>query len=217
MSEERAETAQARANAYALLAAVFMSEPRRELIEALRSEQMKQAMDQMGVRLGSRFYTMSEHRLLETLAVEYTRLFLGPGPHLSPHESVQVQGDTGLHWGESTVRVEREMTELGLQLPPDWRGVPDHLGVELEVMRSLTQREAGAWSRDPAEAESLVERQRRFLAEHLLRWAPDFCEKVSLATRQPFYRAMARLTRSYLLDEWEALSAPEGSDVPLQG
>ena len=64
------------------------------------------------------FSQKDQDQLLEDLAVEYARLFLGPAKHISPHESIHHQrddGDWGSHWGGSTVEVKKFIESTGLE------------------------------------------------------------------------------------------------------
>jgi TorA maturation chaperone TorD len=47
---------------------------------------------------------------------------------------------------------------------------------------------------DPDEAKELLDRQRAFLMQHVLAWAPAFCESLDAHAGHPFYAAVARLT-----------------------
>ena len=78
----------------------------------------------------------------------------------------------------------------------------DHIGVELEFMYFLTFKEAHAWLHLGEEKAALCRSaQRRFLEEHLGRWAPLFWRL--LEKRGAFYARLGRASRTFL--EREAL------------
>jgi TorA maturation chaperone TorD len=141
------------------------------------------------------------------LAVEYARLFVGPGKHISPHESVHHEredGDWGRLWGAATVEVKAFIEVTGLGYDDSYKGMPDHISAELELMEKLTENESQAWSGDDEEgARQCVDVERRFIEEHLIHWVPTFCDKVIEAAELSFYRELAALTKRFIELEQE--------------
>ncbi|KKM09495.1 hypothetical protein SY88_17920 [Clostridiales bacterium PH28_bin88] len=208
--EKLAELAQQRNTIYGLLVLVYAKEPTLELLKKIKEPEFTQALAEFGVEVEEEFFYRSEHELLEDMVVEYTRLFIGPGKHISPHESVYVgpygtcgsEGGKGLLYGEATVQVQRLMAEWGYGYSADFRGIPDHIGIELQLMFLLTAREQEAWrSGDTGAACGFLEKERRFLAEHLVRWVPTFCGLVEKEAKLAFYRGMVRITREFILSD----------------
>jgi TorA maturation chaperone TorD len=191
-----------RSNVYGLLATVFRQEITSDLLHQVKDPQFLGVLSDLGLQLASEFFQRPEEELLEDLAVEYSRLFLGPGQHISPHESVHHQkggGQSGLLWGESTAEVKKFIESTGLSYDSDYKGLPDHISVELEFMHQLTLREKQAW-RDEDEDGALdcLKTEKRFIEEHLVRWVPAFCDKVTREAELPFYREMAALTKNFI-------------------
>lgn len=208
---ESAQVAQNRGNVYRLLSLIFAREPGPDLLNSLREGELKQILVEAGVDLEDAFWVQPIETVEDELAVEYTRLFLGPGRHLSPHESVWVgaaeKGDRGLLWGEATADVVETMNAFGFDLLPCYSGIPDHLAVELELMHHLARKESDAWNAgDRQVAEEYRGYQRKFMEEHLIRWVPRFCDLVADLARIRFYRDIARLTKDFVLDDWEFLA-----------
>ena len=139
----------------------------------------------------------------EELAVEFTGLFLGPGAHISPHESVHSQGPGKQQlWGECTAQVSAFIQNLNLELDDECHLIPDHISVELEVMSLLCMEEARAWSANDRDTACLaLQHQRDFLNGHLIGWVPSFCILVREHARLPFYSQLADLTSSFLAAE----------------
>ena len=134
-------------------------------------------------------------KFLNDLVLEYTRLFVGPGKHIVPYESVY-RGNGDALWSETTVKVKNFIESSGLEYSSNWSGLPDHIGVELEFMQRLTCHEKEAWSVDDKEtAFHCLEFEKRFIDEHLSQWVPVFCDKVKEESRVAFYVEMAELTR----------------------
>ncbi len=216
-----AEIAAARSRVYHLLAEVFRAEPGPALVEMLRGREFQVVLDELGLTVGQDFAATPIPPLLEGLAVEHTRLFIGPGPHLSPNESVHVrkEGRAGAQfWGPETAEVRVFMAEVGLSLAEDFTGMPDHVTAEFEFMARLAEHEAELWNRhDEPAARRCRAIQQRFLREHVAQWVPGFCDKVAGSTRLDFYRGIAKLAAAVVeFDSADAAphDSPPPSDAP---
>jgi len=199
--KEPAGSAKSRSEIYGLLTAVFREEPTEALIKELRGPQMLGAFSDMDVELGASFYNDPQSELLEVLVLEFTRLFIGPGHHISAHESIFSEADSGVGglWGAKTVEVKKFIETTGLGYEAEFTGLPDHVSVELEFMQKLTEWEANKWIQDDRKnAEYCLTVQRMFLEKHLLCWLPQFCDAVMAQAEIPFYRAMAELAKNYM-------------------
>jgi len=199
--EEQVGVARARAGLYRLLARVFGQAPTSRLIEGLKDEQMLRALAAFGVSFDDDFLAGEEKAQAEEAGAEFARLFVGPGPHLAPYESVYVRSaeEEGPRlWGRATVEVTRFYDEAGLKFPQG--RIPDHLALEFEAMALLAEAEADqrrAGGRE--EAQRLLDLGKRFAKEHLLCWVPDFCQEVKAKTKSSFYRNMAVLAGSLVI------------------
>ncbi len=198
-----------RSNIYGLLATIYGQEITSDLLGQIKAPQFLGALSVLEIEGIDGLMQKPEAELLEDLAVEYTRLFLGPGKHISPHESVHHQredGQWGKLWGKSTVEVKKFIEATGLSYTDDYKGLPDHISVEFEFMQQLILAEEQAWmdeDRDKAVACRQVEK--KFIEEHLINWIPNFCEKVVQEAELPFYKAVATLTRSFIEFEMEEM------------
>jgi TorA maturation chaperone TorD len=193
--------ARQRSNIYGLLASVYRQEVNADLLHQVKDPQFLGVLSDLGIQLRSDFLQKPEEDMLDDLAVEYAGLFLGPGGHISPHESVHHQrGDgSGLLWGESTAEVKRFIESTGLSYDSEYKGLPDHISVELEFMQQLTLREEQAWKdEDEDGALECLKTEKKFIEEHLVRWVPAFCDKVIKEAELPFYREMAALTKNFI-------------------
>lgn len=133
---------------------------------------------------------LDEQPTLDALAVEHTRLFVGPGDHpCPPYESVyrdaESGDDLGPVMGPSTDAVRRWYLEYGLAPDESWTDLPDHVSVELEFAGHL----AATGEDDALE---------QFADEHLREWLPAFLDRVEESTREPFYAVLAAATRELL-------------------
>jgi len=198
-----------RSDIYGLLATIYGQEITSDLLGQIKTPQFLGALSVLEVEGIDGLMQKPEAELLEDLAVEYTHLFLGPGKHISPHESVHHQredGQWGKLWGASTVEVKRFIEATGLSYNEEFKGLPDHISVEFEFMQQLTLREEKAWKEDPGQAQACRQVEKKFIEEHLIRWVPAFCEMVIQEAESPFYHAVAALTRSFIEFEMEEMN-----------
>jgi TorA maturation chaperone TorD len=197
-----ADAAQERSNIYGLLSLIYRQEPTSALIQQMKDPVFRECMASAGIKLDEEFLGQPEEKLIEDLAVEYTRLFLGPGKHISPHESVhhaRDDGDWGKLWGKSTVEVKKFIETAGLEYKSEYSGLPDHISVELEFMQEVTKRETQAWKeKDRGGAIYCLKMEKKFIDEHLEKWIPLFCDKIISEAKFSFYREMSRLAKSFI-------------------
>lgn len=205
--EEKSEEIRARSCVFGLLSLVYRQEPTEEFLEQFRRPEFKYALNDLGAELGEGFWARpARPQLREELALEYTRLFIGPGRHISPHESVHRRGE-GQLWGQSTAKVKGLVESWGLKYASDFKGLPDHISVELEFMRWLLEAEADALEKaDEAALEKVLRLKRHFVNEHISKWIPQWTEKVAEEAKLDFYRKLAILTKEFVLSEAERLN-----------
>ena len=203
------ELAGHRSNIYGLLAAIYRREMTSDLLQQIKDPQFLGVLTNLGIELNNGFFKQPEKGLLEDLAVEYAHLFLGPGKHISPHESVHHKKEgaqSGQLWGELTAQVKKIIESSGLEYKSEYKGLPDHISVELEFMQQVTLREEQAWAeQDKDTALSCLKNEKKFIEEHLACWVPIFCEKVINEAELLFYREMAALTKNFIEFEKEEI------------
>lgn len=206
-----AEMATERADVYGLLADVFREEPSEALLSKLGQPEFSAAMNALDLSMDDVFEGASYKQLVEDLAIEFTRLFIGPGSYHSPHESMNVEarfGERQSLWGPQTVEVKKFMQAAGLKVDDSFGGMPDHLSAELEFMQKLAGEEAVAWAgADEELAGNLLHIQKKFYDEHLSMWVGNFCDKIIEDSEHPFYGKFAGLTKGFLEYEGEIFSA----------
>ena len=146
-------------------------------------------------RLGEAFAAQD----LQTLLVDYTRLFLGPVQTLArPYGSVWLSGESAL-MQDSSMAVLELYGQGGFEIDEAFRELPDHVAVELEFLYLLifnlnrARREGDA---DAASATAAL--QQRFLAQHLGAWIGPFCAAVQAGAETAFYRELGAFTERFV-------------------
>jgi TorA maturation chaperone TorD len=215
--QEKAEGARIRSNIYGFLSSIFREEITAECLRQIKAPAIKEVLSEMGLRYDI-FSQKDQDQLIEDLAVEYARLFLGPDKHISPHESVHHQrddGDWGTHWGGSTVDVKKFIETAGLEYKQDYTGMPDHISVELDFMKEAAEREAQAIEEKDWEGALYCQKmEKKFICDHLIKWIPAFCDKIISQAELSFYGDLADVTKDFITLEVEeiddSISVTEG-------
>lgn len=201
MSEANKTGAAERGNVYALLATVFRRPLDAAQLDRLRSPALLDAMRSEGINPGEEFVSGDPKTILDCLAIDYTQLFHTSADRMLPYEGFQT-GKNHQLMGPMSHSVREFLAEAGYIVAPDSGEFPDHISVELAFMSELAHREAEATRQDDGRtAERAALFQRRFLNEHLGRWAVAFANKVENAATTPFYRGMAALLAGFIADE----------------
>ena len=135
----------------------------------------------------------------EALLLDYTRLFLGPNHVIAkPYGSVWLDGANTV-MGESTMAVLKLYEEGGFDMSEEFREAPDHIAVELEFLYLLVFRENEAYRNSESEAlRAMAALRKRFLGEHLGRWAGPFTAEVKAGAQSNYYRQLAELTIGFV-------------------
>lgn len=103
---------------------------------------------------------------------------------------------------------------FGLEIVPDAAERHDHVSIELEFMSVLTAKEAYAveYHHDPDQHAVLRDAQKKFLREHLGRWAPAFTRRLSRMAEGNAFGALANFTREFMALECAAFGIAPGSE-----
>jgi putative dimethyl sulfoxide reductase chaperone len=86
----------------------------------------------------------------------------------------------------------------------------DHIAIELEFMAVLHERMLYN-SFSVRSAMELLEIQENFLEEHLLRWTPQFCDRLNAATDSPLYLGLSHMLEEFLPQDLQMLRAWKSS------
>ena len=203
---------QQRADAYRLLSACFCLPENRLFADENVYRALRNALGELAPAAATHVAGAQKAAAAEqgeALLVEYARLFVGP-QHLAapPYGSIYLDQGRAV-MGESTQRVVARYREEGLAVDDDFHELPDHITVELEFLYFLISRELEAFADgDSTVAVEYLCKQKRFLADHLLGWAPEFCERVQTNAELPHYALLARCLEAFLEDSERPLEVP---------
>lgn len=136
----------------------------------------------------------NDEEILKNISKDWTRLFRGVIRNgiLPPYESLYRPERLQK---KPAQEINRLFSEMGVQVPEEWRQPSDYIGVELDFMRLLCERE---WQegeeRETDALRHVLEIENSFLEEHLALWVPLFCEKMFQQAHEDYYRGISRLT-----------------------
>ena len=187
---ERLALVEARTNTYAYLSQAYLKEPSEELVNGFLDEGLVSS-------LPDRLEDGSEHPLrrfakaydgdLEALGQEFEALFIVPirGMYVTPYASVYLTGIMS----QEPMRATRQIyKDAGLELGQGSADSPDHIGMELEFMAMLCDRETTVLRDGPSdEVQDLLVLQQRFLTGHLLPWIPQLSSEIIKRGTSDFY------------------------------
>jgi len=192
---------ESRLGLYRLFGRLLSKEVDQQLLDDFINPEFAAAIKQLGIRLDQ--LTNADDLILQQLAIEFTRLFLGPGKHISPHESVQIQRD-GMLNDATTVRVKRFIEVAGYQFRADSKKYPDHICSEFEFMEALIIKQIEAIANgDLEEAETSKMLQNEFLQRHLALWIPQFCDAIQRTAKLAFYQQTGQAVYAFIKMEVE--------------
>ncbi|WP_296492422.1 molecular chaperone TorD family protein [Rhodoferax sp.] len=150
---------------------------------------------------------------LQTLLVDYTRLFIGPMHALAPPYGSTWLNTPAPAEGNPPPAVLDLYSEGGFDIDADFRELPDHVAVELEFLYLLTfninRADAAA---DPAGSAATMALRGRFLHEHLGAWIGSFAAAVKAGADTVFYRELADFTEQYV--RMEVARPPDSAGAP---
>ncbi len=181
-------------------------------------------MEQMEVRRGLELlqrWTAENHAgisddEMKAINADHLRLFDGLDRVLSPvWESVYFT-ESHLVFQEQTLQVRQWYARYGLQAEKLHREPDDHIGLELIFVAHLAARAVEAIDNgDISTADALLQAQRDFLHDHLLRWGPAWARLVKKHAQTDFYQGLAHLTYGSLLALAELLGMQMPKEVTL--
>ncbi len=181
---EAADRARVVPAALRLFASVFHRETDARLLEEIKARGQELSAALGGDPLAEQDL-INPDAVVEALAVEYCRLFVGPRGHMPPVGSI-VLGE-GRFWGPSTEAVAEFYRSAGLELLRGPGILPDHVSNELDCLAVLEEQER------PGEAAA-------FAREHVLYWLPSLARHIEGRATVAFYRVWVMGLHRLLID-----------------
>ena len=129
-----------------------------------------------------------DNNLVDTLQVEYTRLFINAIPHIiaPPYGSFYLDGDHTLQ-GKSTRRARDFYRQYGYDIA-DTSEPADHIRFELEFLAALTR-------------DNELEAEEQFLKTIFRPWFTSFYKRVLDDKGHPFYQVSLKLIDMFTKEE----------------
>jgi TorA maturation chaperone TorD len=127
---------------------------------------------------------------VQTLQVEYSRLFVGPFEMFSPPYGSVYLEEGKKTYGNSTIDIIQIYQEEKLKVM--MKEPPDHIAIELEFMHYLLSRECEAINDNDIRKLTLYrKKQSQFIKIHLSAWVTEFAESILNNTKSEFYNLLA--------------------------
>jgi TorA maturation chaperone TorD len=145
--------------------------------------------------------SMRTYRSLELAHLDagYAQLFVKSLERVSPRESTYRWRDiTHLESLQAEIRsvLTEQYNQFGLT---PLAGMEDHLAVELEFLSYLCSQEGLFWEeKSSTNAREYRRREKLFLDDHLGRWLPEFCRRISELAGPSFYHSLASFSETWL-------------------
>jgi TorA maturation chaperone TorD len=136
----------------------------------------------------------------QALRIDWTRLFRGLQPGYGPKPPYE-----GVYLGENEndfkalESVAHFYTKHGVTPDLNARNRPDYIGLELDFLRYLCEKQADAWEKgEEKKAQQYQLAEHDFLIDHLGKWGGIFCDQVVKEAKTDFYRGFAFLTKGMI-------------------
>ena len=151
-------------------------------------EELLDSFDMLSEQEEIRTCRQQDSNLVDTLQVEYTRLFINAIPHIvvPPYGSFYLDGDHTLQ-GKSTRRARDFYRQYGYDIA-DTSEPADHIRFELEFLAALTR-------------DNELEAEEQFLKTIFRPWFSSFYKRVLDDKGHPFYQVSLKLIDIFTKEE----------------
>lgn len=181
------------------------------------SEALAALADSSAPRLGERFADLqsaAQAGTIETLEIHYVSLFGHAVQGLCPlYEAEYSESDERLQQPHELSDLSAFYRAFGLGLGEKVRERVDFIAVECEFMAFLCAKQAYAEEHhDEKLAAITLDGMRKFLRDHLARWAPAAARRIIDQSQDPYYGALAHFMLAYIRDDCRRLDVTPGSE-----
>ena len=188
---------------YALYSRIFLLEADVELLETIKSKDIKEFFPNM--QDWEPYQKLSSQELIDNhLNADFTDLSL---LHLTPYESFYVRDDAQIEsGGDNPIYEFYEHFNFVVEKDKARVVSPDHIAIEMEFMYMLIEGERKAMENSDAKtAQEFNNMQIDFLEKHLLKFAPLYLINAKNEAKTPFYHDAAETTLEFLLSDYQYL------------
>jgi len=183
----------ARAQEYALLAALLMRAPDASLLSKLSA--LRGDASPLGLAHAA-LAEAAERTTVEKIEREYFELFIGLGRgELMPYGSYYL---TGFLHERPLARLREDLSRIGIVRAEGIVEPEDHVGILCEIMSGLASRRLPA----PSGSDRLI------FEKHMAPWIGRFFTDMENAAAADFYRRLGTLGRVYIEIEMEGFDMP---------
>lgn len=204
-----------RAYVFSVLHRMLGSEPTKELLDAVASDESLEAVSlfesdsEAAAKLKN---VLASCRNLDAAAIdairsEYTRLFLGPDKLIAPPwESCYTAKERAL-FQESTLQV-RGWYQQYSYVPAGYPSHPDdHISLMMHFLALTTERAKACFEMDLACGyKSLLEGQKLFEKNHILNWMDAYCEDMGKSDTKLLYPQLVCAMAEFVRYDQQAIS-----------
>ena len=198
---DRLALVEARTNTYAYLSQGFLKKPNEEIVNGFLDEVLISSLPdhlEDGSEHPLRRFAKSYDGDLEAPGREFEALFVTPirGMYVTPYASVYLTGIMS----QEPMRAARQIyQEAGLEIGQGSADSPDHIGLELEFMAVLCDRETTALKDGASEeVQDLLALQQRFLTGHMLPWIPQLSGEIIKRGTSDFYGGISMFMTEFV-------------------
>ena len=197
MNEEHIEELEGVASLYSFLSSVFLTLPNKEFLESLASLDLEptESAGYNAIAAYARSISGQDpEEVLLDLARDRARLMRGANNEgmEPPYESLYIEASAKSNITNGSIN--RFFADAGFAKSSEVKDAPEQIGVEINFVATLMQREAVALREDDAETtEHWREMRERFMEQHLGRWAHAYAKAMREHANTQFYRGVALL------------------------
>lgn len=196
-----------RSNFYKFLSSVYNSPPTEELVSILYTDDVMNTLSMLDGKIKE--YLKGPIEPYSLIVQDFHDLFMVPGEkYCTPYEAVYADkrfiGDTivgNLLMGPSTVAVQKFFKRVGFEVSKDYKELYDYIGLELEFMALLCEKEENTIDNTPHAISSILKMEMEFVSDHLSKWIPAFTEKLISNAQTNFYKSIGLITNAFIYDE----------------
>lgn len=197
---------QQRIESYKFFSYFFFATPDADLVEKVLAFNLTGEQIDEGSALLMKFIAQckegEKEQIVQDLKVDRTRLFHGLSEHGArpPYESLYLKLTPNKVIGD----LNRVYAAEGMTVDSSFHQSSDYIGVEINFLQFLCEKELGALDDNDLEQRVLwSKKQAEFFNNHLGLWAGGLTEEMLKFAQTDFYRAIALMLRDFMSGEAE--------------